>query len=120
MVQTASTTMSDFLQQACATVKHVENDAQVALTAGNVDVYRQLMLQKAQFLASLERSGQKYLPTLPADRQERVADRLRGFSASATNAISVNSVFYMSALLYPEDYMQGTPNDLELFTQSLL
>lgn len=120
MTQSASTTMSDFLQQACATVKHLENDAQAALAAGNVDVYRALMLQKAQFLVSLERSGQKYLSTLPADRQEGIADRLRGFSASATNAISVNSVFYMSALLYPEDYVQGTPNDLELFAQNVL
>jgi hypothetical protein len=28
-------------------------------------------------------------------------------------------VFYMSALLYPDDYREGEPNDLETFVDSV-
>ncbi|MEG2171907.1 MAG: hypothetical protein RRY29_01455 [Desulfovibrionaceae bacterium] len=111
--------MLEYLEQACQQVQHFESNAQQALTAGNVDEYRALMLQKAQFLAHLDSKSQKYCEELPKALRAKLNAGLRRFSASATNALAVNSVFYMSALLYPEDYVQGTPNDLVLFTNAL-
>lgn len=111
--------LRDVLEQACATVQQWEKQGQDALAANNTDGYRNCMLEKAKLLASLERRAQAFISSLPASQQAPVANRLRAFSASATNAISLNSVFYMSALLYPEDYVQGSPNDLTLFTQEL-
>lgn len=120
MTQDSPATMEEFLQQACQKVRRFEASAAQALADNTVDEYRAIMLEKAKFLASLDRLGQDFLSTLPLERQELTADRLRRFSNSATTAISLNSVFYMSALLYPEDYVQGSPNDLELFTAELL
>lgn len=117
MTQQAPKNLREFLEQACATVHNWEAKGQEALAVNKVDDYRQCMLEKAKFLASLERQGQAFIPSLSAAQKAQVQDRLRAFSASAMNAISLNSVFYMSALLYPEDYVQGQPNDLDLFTQ---
>lgn len=119
MTQSTFTNMQDFLQHACQTIRNHENSAKQALTDNKVDEYRTIMLEKAKFLASLDRLSQNLLSTLPKDRQEYAADRLRQFSGSATMSISLNSVFYMSALLHPDDYVQGKPNDLEIFTADL-
>jgi hypothetical protein len=45
------------------------------------------------------------------------AERLRAFSASAALALRLNSVFFMSALLFPEDHRPGTPDDLTLLAE---
>lgn len=109
----------EFLEHSCLRVKRLEADAAQALQSGQEASYRALMLEKAQTLAHLERQGQPFLSDLPPDMQAGVARRLREFSSSAFNAISLDSVFYMSCLLYPEDYVPGNPNDLEIFTDSI-
>jgi len=48
-----------------------------------------------------------------------IREGLKRFADSADNALSLDSVFYMSALLYPEDYHEGEANDLELFAEEL-
>lgn len=111
--------MREFLEQSCLLVKRLEADAAQALHTGQEDIYRARMLEKAQTLAHLERQGQPFLSTLAPDMQKSVAKRLQQFSASAFTSISLDSVFYMSCLLYPEDYVPGNPNDLEIFTDSI-
>lgn len=111
--------LRDVLEQACASVQHWETQGQQALAANNTDTYRNCMLEKAKLLASLDSQAQSFISSLPAAQQAPVANRLQAFSANASNALSLNSVFYMSALLYPDDYVQGNPNDLTLFTQEL-
>ena len=63
------------------------------------------------------------LAALPADmdaqERERLHHRLRAFSASANNALRLGSLFYMSALLYPEDHKPGQPDDMQVFIASL-
>lgn len=119
MTQHSPQTLRAFLEQACITVKEWEEKGQAALADNKVDDYRHCMREKATFLASLERQGQAYIPMLPASQQAAVTQRLQAFSASAMNALSLNSVFYMSALLYPDNYVQGMPNDLAIFTQEI-
>ena len=40
---------------------------------------------------------------------------LEDFARRAGMALSLESIFFMGALLYPEDYQDGDPNDLERF-----
>lgn len=83
--------------------------------------YTELMRQKAEVLAGLYDSGVEIWEQLPADeraRVEKIVDvesTLEGLSSGARNALRLNSVFYMSALLYPDDHQVGQPNNLELF-----
>jgi hypothetical protein len=44
---------------------------------------------------------------------------LNSFARRAAQALELSSLFYMSALLYPEDYREGDRNDLELFIERL-
>lgn len=38
---------------------------------------------------------------------------------SASTALRIGSVFFMTALLYPEDYKPGDLNDLEAYIEEL-
>lgn len=51
--------------------------------------------------------------------REKARLRLARFTASAENALALDSVFYMSALLFPDEYRDGEPNDLELFRDEI-
>ena len=70
-------------------------------------------------LASLEEEGEAYLEELPEQLQDQAGHRLHRFSASARNALRIGSIFYMSALLYPEDHKPGQPDDLQVFIRRL-
>ena len=73
------------------------------------------MREQAELLAALADDAD----ALPGDVDDAVADRLARFSASAAASLQVGSVFFMSALLYPEDHAPGAPNDLEAFAAEL-
>ena len=77
------------------------------------------MQEKARLLASLEEEGEAYLEELPEQLQDQAGHRLHRFSASARNALRIGSIFYMSALLYPEDHKPGQPDDLQVFIRRL-
>ncbi len=44
---------------------------------------------------------------------------LNSFAMRAAQALELSSIFYMAALLYPDDYKEGDRNDLELFIDRL-
>jgi len=48
-----------------------------------------------------------------------ISTRLEQFSMSAGAALRIGSVFFMTALLYPEDHKPGEPNDLETYISEL-
>ena len=81
--------------------------------------YTARMQEKARLLASLEEEGETYLEGLPEPLQDQAGHRLHCFSASARNALRIGSIFYMSALLYPEDHKPGQPDDLQVFIRRL-
>ena len=81
--------------------------------------YTARMQEKARLLASLEEEGETYLEGLPEPLQDQAGHRLHRFSASARNALRIGSIFYMSALLYPEDHKPGQPDDLQVFIRRL-
>ena len=73
-------------------------------------------------VAFLIRPPSAHAPT-PDQTDREQADNdlltLHGFSESAEKSLQVNSPWFMSALLYPEDYREGEPNNLEKLIQSL-
>lgn len=86
---------------------------------GDMPAYTARMQEKARLLASLEEEGEAYLEDLPEQLQDQAGHRLHRFSASARNALRIGSIFYMSALLYPEDHKPGQPDDLQVFIRRL-
>ena len=109
-----------WLDERCAFLRHLETEAgDVLQKQGDQERYRQLMQQKALFLSALPDEAADLVKALPGDKAMKVADQLAAFQRGAENALGLGSVFYMSALLYPEDHQQGDPNDLERWLRDL-
>ncbi|XPV77234.1 MAG: hypothetical protein ACNI27_04755 [Desulfovibrio sp.] len=109
-----------YLRERAVEVREIEAKGQVVLhTENDQEMYNELMREKAQVLSGLldgatEAAGEAVL----ADHPE-IQARIAQFSKNAKNALGVGSVFYMSALLYPDDYKDGENNDLENFIDGL-
>ena len=116
----ARKTFVEWLRMRSAEVKECERKAGVALYEDNDEVrYRDLMCQKASLLASMAEDADPLLSALSGREKSLARERLESFSASAKTALRLHSVFYMSALLYPDDHKAGEPDDLENFIASL-
>ncbi len=110
----------DFFEQTAATIRAVEAEAEAALHDAKDEArYREEMRRKAEILARLAEDAAPLLETVPEPRRPAIAARLQAMSASARRSLELGSVFYMSALLYPEDHRPGTPNDLEKWIAEL-
>lgn len=81
--------------------------------------YHDQLRQKAMVLSELaEKVGA--CDDLPPQLKTLVQERIGSVSFEADRALRLDSVFYMAVLLYPEDYQEGDPNELENFINSLL
>ena len=104
------------LKSVAVEIRLIEADASVALhEQGDEGFYRNKMREKTEILRDLPEIMKNRVDQLPRKEREKIALRLDRFSMSASTALKLNSVFYMSALLYPEDHRAGEPNDLERF-----
>ena len=97
-----------WLEEMHARVMQAEQAALAVM--GDMPAYTARMQEKARLLASLEEEAEAYLEELPEQLQDQAGHRLHRFSASARNALRIGSIFYMSALLYPEDHKPGQPD----------
>jgi hypothetical protein len=108
--------LADYLDQKAKAVQDIETRAEaILLGKGDQTGYQELMREKAQLLASLAEDARSLVLALPEQRADEADTQLEAFSMSAGNALRIGSVFYMSALLYPDDHKTGEPNNLELF-----
>lgn len=104
------------LEGAAARIRDIEAQARKRLhQEQDQEGYAELMQEKAEILAGLAGLAEPLLQETDPMFSERVSARLSRFSQSASQALDLDSLFYMSALLYPEDYQEGAPNDLEAF-----
>jgi hypothetical protein len=116
MVQTsAHEQLLRALEAVSRSIRAIEHDALKALEDKDQGAYREKMREKALVLQNIPRAMAPFLERLEPGQREAVASRLDRFARSAGTALKLGSVFYMSALLYPEDYRDGDPNDLERF-----
>lgn len=109
-----------FFEEVACKIHNFEESAKNALDAGKNDVYIDIMEQKAQTLASLSLEIKKYpMASLKWKAQDLCTQTVAQFSASAKNAIRLNSTWYKSQLLFDEDYKEGEPNNFDLFLAKL-
>ncbi|MFP4391624.1 MAG: hypothetical protein ACOCP7_00340 [Desulfohalobiaceae bacterium] len=110
------------LQERAAKIRQLEAQAEDYLEKKDVASYKELLQQKAEILENISQELEPWvsleLAQEPTLLQEVLA-HLQGFSQRAAQALELGSVFFMRMLLYPEDYIQGQPNDLEKFLSDL-
>lgn len=112
--------LADLLRGVAQEVRTLEGEAQALLHDQNdPQGYRGKMVEKATLLAELADHSAKPLAALPPAQAKPLRERLERFSRSAATALDIGSVFFMSALLYPEDHKPGEPNDLETFVETI-
>ena len=120
MEQTQCTPLIHWLSEQTNAIATIEEKAHVALQKEkNPAAYRELMVGKATLLAKLSLDSRPYTKNLPETLATSVNATLMGFSQNAAQALQLDSVFYMSALLYPDDHKEGEPNNLQKFIASL-
>jgi hypothetical protein len=111
---------ADWLAEQAAFLHSLEDEAaRVLHEAKDKDAYNALMRRKAMFLQALPGEAEKHLPCLPGDIAPEASRRLKTFAAGAERALALNSTFYMSALLYPDNHVQGQPNNLDILATDM-
>ncbi|MEL7640709.1 MAG: hypothetical protein AAGU21_13785 [Solidesulfovibrio sp.] len=102
--------------QAARDVRRLEAEAARALHGdGDTAAHRAKLTQKCLVLEALPEEAGPALAASGADGAAAFAAGLEDFARRAGLALSLESIFFMGALLYPEDYKAGEPNDLERF-----
>ena len=102
------------LEKVARAIRKLEGEAAHALyTDNNKAGYVAKLHEKTKMLIGLPELVAEMVATMPLPLQRFLKDRLGGMAFSAEKAMRLDSIFYMSALLYPEEYRDGDLNDLE-------
>ena len=110
----------NFLRDRIRQVRDMENTAHDLLhNRADEAGYREAMRAKAELLAGLSVAASPFLGSIGLERRPMIEHRLDMFSQSARRSLDIGSVFYMSALLYPDDHKPGEPNTLETWLAEL-
>jgi hypothetical protein len=109
----------EFLEKKAGEVRRLEEEGDAILQSEGQRAFQVKAEAKAELLAALAEDAWKLTEKLEGDQGKAVAQRLEQFSMSASTALRIGSVFFMTALLYPEDHKPGEPNDLEVFIAEL-
>jgi hypothetical protein len=104
------------LQKVAQRIRRIEQEAREALFEKDDPVtHRKKLEQKTIILMELPDLVGPYCQGLDKATRSELEKGLDPFAISAERASDLASIFYMNALLYPEDYKEGDPNDLERF-----
>lgn len=109
----------EYLEKVNAEVKRIEAEGDAVLGSSGQDAFRAKLEEKAELLAGLAEDSLELVERVDGGLGDEIAQRMERFSTSASTALRVGSVFFMTALLYPEDHRPGEPNDLEVFIGEL-
>jgi hypothetical protein len=105
-------------QAAARRVRALEAAAMAALHGSNdAAAHRAGLTEKCVLLTSLPEEVEEYLPDAATPGSEAFLSGLDDFARRAGMALSLESIFFMGAMLYPDDYQDGDPNDLERFLE---
>ena len=110
--------LKDFLMQTAALIHGLETKKKQAIAAENRQEYLDCVREIAALLSKLGDNAKKQDMTAVNNAKE-ILSALQGFSNSAKQALAVNSPWFMSELLYPEDYQEGDPNTLDKLIEKL-
>ena len=96
-----------------------EKTAKELLAKGDTDGYAAHMHAKAELLAKMAVDAGSSLAQVSGDVQEEIRRKLVKFSAAAAYGLRINSLFFMSALLYRDEHPLGEPDNLLVFINDL-
>lgn len=119
MANQALEELISYLEETAVTVRRLEEEGDAVIASEGQQAFQAKLEKKAQILAELGEKAQKLVDAVGGDLGDEVAGRLDQFSMSASTALRIGSVFFMTALLYPEDHQPGEPNDLERYVEEL-
>lgn len=101
-------------------IKGIETEAENAIhLKGDKQLYRSKLMEKTDLLIGLLGMAQLVATSISDKRQRNISKALLEIAEDAAEAKEIDSIFYMSALLYPVDYKKGEPNELETLIVSL-
>lgn len=106
-----------WLKERRAAALAAERHALQCLEAGDIPGHAEKMREKARLLAALSEDAKPLLAPLPGEPRFNLALSLERFAGGARTALKLGSVFYMSALLYPDDHKKGEPDNFLLFIE---
>jgi hypothetical protein len=114
MTRSPAAALADSLDEKARRVKALETEAEAVIHGeGDQARYKEFMRQKAELLKALADDAAPLVKALGPGLADAAGERLADFSRNADNALRIGSVFYMSALLYPDEHTPGEPNNLE-------
>lgn len=107
----------DFLQARHKEIATIEQEAHAALYDRHDEAaYRDLMQKRALAIVALgdfDEEAEALFANAPRRAADLVRAKLSRFASGARMSLEIGSVFYMSALLYPDEHQQGEPDNLE-------
>lgn len=108
-----------FLEATNREILKLEAEGDAVIESDGQRAFQAKLEKKAELLASLAEKGAELTAAVGGDLGRSIDKRLFRFSTSAATALRIGSVFFMTALLYPEDHKPGEPNDLAVFIAEL-
>lgn len=109
------------LEEIALTIRKLEKEAHDTLYINkDKSAYSQKLKEKANLLVELPDIIGRMADNIPTSHQSLLIDQLGGMSFSAEKSLELDSIFYMAALLYPENYQDGDKNDLENLLEQLV
>lgn len=108
-----------FLEDKAATVRRLEEEGDKVIQSEGQLAFQVKLEEKAELLGALGEKAWILTEKVGGELGDEIAQRLEQFSTSASTALRIGSVFFMTALLYPEDHKPGEPNDLENYITEL-
>ena len=115
----ALSALIQLLRNTGASIRSIEAKAEAALQAQNSTTFRDLMEDKASILAELADNAGPLGQALAPEESVMAMNAIKQFSSAAEAALGLGSHFYMFALLYPDNHVKGTPNNLDLLIERL-
>jgi hypothetical protein len=103
-------------REAAGRIREIEAEAGRLLhEAGDTAGHRRLLTEKCLVLEELPGEAEEAFCDSTTGGKAAFTSGLEDFARRAAMALQLESIFFMGALLYPEDYRDGDPNDLERF-----
>ena len=119
MQKQALAELIEFLEEKSVKVRTLEETGDALLESDGQRAFQIKLEEKAELLAELGEKAWPLTEKIEGDLGNEIAQQLEQFSMSASAALRIGSVFFMTALLYPEDHKPGEPNDLENYIVAL-
>lgn len=119
MQKQALAELIEFLEDKATKVRTLETEGEAALQSDGQTAFQIKLEAKAEMLAELGEKAWPLTEKIEGDFGNEIAQKLEQFSMSASTSLRIGSVFFMTALLYPEDHVAGEPNDLENYIEEL-